>query len=150
MNQFVISMVTTVMLIGGVMPVIAHSSEAPQVLLKVNTGLLAGNLKDGSRIGQGTFISQNIHKGFQLWSQQSVGEVSQARYLLTGKQNPTNIIRVRLETNQGDAGVELPGVKGLFFPVQEEKLTFDIVADGNQLIKADRYAFNIDVANVQP
>lgn len=94
MNQRIIVMLSVLLLSCGLMAPHAQTAEVPQIILKLISGFQAGN---GTRIGQVIFVSHDGHSGFQEWCE--LGGTRDGRhdhYVLTGKQNARNQLRVRL------------------------------------------------------
>ncbi|MFP3439075.1 AfaD family invasin [Pantoea sp. SIMBA_133] len=112
-----------------------------QIVLQAPQKNLAGAVSDGTRLGKGALISCDDHRGFQLYGAQTAGATTPGHYVLTGSHNPSNQLRVRLysqkplTTEQDGAAVSVNTL--------EDKVVFDIVADGNQWVRADSYTLNI-------
>lgn len=129
-------------LLGAACPTLAV--EAPQLTVVEGGGSRAGELKDGVQLGQGVLFSQGEHTGFQVWSDvQGVG-VDPARYTLTGGQNGANTLKVRLEG--GGWSVALAGGKGVVLTTTDNRVSFNVVVDGNQQVAADQYPFVLSAA----
>ncbi|NIF32462.1 hypothetical protein F3J29_09955 [Enterobacter sp. Cy-643] len=121
----------------------ARAANSPQLVLQMNQGLQAGAIKDGTKLGRGTLVSYDTHTGFQLRSESAVSTPRPGHYVLTGNQNPLHTLRVRLVPKQL-AVTRLPDTPGITVHTSEDRMVFDILADGYQLVKADIYSITIN------
>ncbi|MEO3325959.1 AfaD family invasin [Enterobacter cloacae] len=148
MNQQITGLISGLILSYGLMVFPVQSAEAPQLMLNMSTGLQAGKITDGTRIGQGIIVSRDGHGGFQVWCESGClpREGLGARYVLTGKQNARNQLRVRLQPAQQEAIAGDSSLKGMVIRSGDEQLRFDVLADGEQQVKSDSYALEIKSA----
>lgn len=122
----------------------ALAAAPPQLTVLEMGQPRAGALKDGVQLGQGVVVSQEGHSGFQVWSDVQATGADTTRYILTGSQNGTNTLRVRLENNNWSAAPA--GGKGIVTTVTDTTATFRVVADGNQQVVADQYPLVLSAA----
>jgi len=120
----------------------AVAAGSPQLVLQMNHGLQAGSVRDGTKLGRGTLVSYDIHTGFQLRSDQAASGQQGGRYVLTGQQNPAHQLRVRLVPQQ-QVVTEMADMQVITVHTGEDRMVFDILADGDQRVKADTYSLNI-------
>ena len=105
-------------------------------------------LQDGTVIATGQVFYQGEHSGYQLWLDAPENGTTPGRYLLAGKRYTSRPLRVRLAGRDWSAGG--PGSQGLTRMTGDERVSFDIVVDGNQEAKADEYVMTAVVAALQP
>ena len=115
----------------------------------MNQGLQAGAVKDGTKLGRGTLVSYGSHTGFQLWSEQAVSTPQPGRYVLTGNQNPSHQVRVRLVPQQLTVS-ETADTPKITVNTSEDKVVFDILVDGDQSVRADIYLMTINSTLLPP
>lgn len=120
----------------------AIAAGSPQLVLQMNQMMQAGAVRDGDKLGKGTLVSYDSHSGFQLWSEQAVSTLQPGRYVLTGNQNPSHKLRVRLVPQQLTE-TETPNMQRITVHTNEDRMVFDILVDGDQKVKADTYRLNI-------
>ncbi|WP_208952263.1 AfaD family invasin [Rahnella sp. ChDrAdgB13] len=149
MNRKTMYLIAATLLAGMVSTAQTRAANSPQLVLQMNQGLQAGAVRDGTKLGRGTLVSYDTHTGFQLWSEPAVSTPQPDRYVLTGNQNPSHTLRVRLVPQQL-AVTQLPDTQGITVHTSEDRMVFDILADGVQTVAADRYTVNINGALLLP
>lgn len=150
MNPCMTGLIASIVLAWGLASSPARCAEAPQLVLKMNAGSQAGKLRDGTRLGRGTLTSHDVHSGFQIWSEQSDDGSVPAGYVLRGSQNTGNRLRVRLEPAAPLRATQTAEHPGIALNTGDERVTFDVLADGDQSVKADSYALEIKGALLLP
>ncbi|CAI1507087.1 AfaD family invasin [Serratia ficaria] len=105
-------------------------------------------LQDGTVIATGQVVFQGAHSGYQLWLEAPQNGTTPGRYLLSGKRRQPHPLRVRLAGNAWSAGG--PDSQGLTRITGDERVSFDIVVDGNQEATADEYVMTAAVAALLP
>lgn len=142
MHRKTMYLTVAALLAGLVNNVPAVAAGSPQLVMQMNQGLQAGAVKDGTKLGRGTLVSYAPHTGFQLRSEQAVSTRQQGRYVLTGNQNSSYRLRVRLVPQQLTV-TETQGTPGITINTAEDRVVFDILADGNQTVHADSYRLSV-------
>ncbi|WP_273908572.1 AfaD family invasin [Enterobacter bugandensis] len=107
-----------------------------EIILSVRP-VLNSYLVDGTIVGTGKVIYHGEHTGFQVWLDGERHNNIPTRYLITGKNNGSNKLFVRLEQTGWEPNEKANG--GLITYSREEQADFSIVADGGQQISADEY-----------
>ena len=141
MNNFFIRLALFLILFSGAISV----TEASQLMLKMSAGLQAGPLNDGMQIGQGIAVSHEDHSAFRIWCESGClsYEGQSIRFILKGKQNPRNQLRVRLEPLDQQSVTIPPSMDGVIIRTSDEQIRFGVFSDGNQTIKADSYTLEV-------
>jgi len=147
MNKTVMSLLASLLLFTGAGGNMATAAEAPQLMLQMKQSLLAGNIKDGMRLGQGMIISHSEHAGFSIWSDKTSAALRAGHFLLRGKREAAHILKVRLEP-KGINAAETPDGQGMHFNTSDTRVSFNIIADGDQSPQADSYTLDINAALV--
>lgn len=130
-----------------IIPTIAASS--PQLELQINQGLQAGFIRDGTKLGKGTMISYDNHVGFELSGGSATRTLQPGRYVLIGKHNPFHQVRVCLSLSQVPV-TEQSDSQGIRIHTSDDRVIFDILSDGDQLVKADSYTIIINATTLFP
>lgn len=148
MNQQITGLISGLILSYGLVAYPAQSAEAPRLMMNMSAGLQAGKITDGTRIGQGIIVSRDGHGGFHVWCESGClpRDGQGARYVLTGKQNSRNQLRVRLQPAQQEAVAGDSPQRGMVIRSADEQLRFDVLADGEQQVKSDSYTLEIKSA----
>lgn len=148
MNQQITGLISVLILSSSLMAYPVQSAEVPRLMLKMNAGMQAGKITNGTRVGQGIIVSRDGHGGFQVWCESGclplVGQGG--RYVLTGKQNARNQFRVRLQPAQQEAVAGDSSLRGMVIWSGDEQLRFDVLADGEQQVESDNYTLEIKSA----
>ncbi|WP_042524898.1 AfaD family invasin [Yersinia ruckeri] len=127
---------------------LAQAADTPQLNLQMNNGLLSGHVNGERRIGQGRIQYYGNHLGFQVWSDASKSGAQPNSYVLLGKNNSSNKLRIRIE--QKDWQPDHEGGKGIILHYGGESATFDVVIDGDQTVVADHYSLALNAAMLLP
>lgn len=124
------------------------AADVPDVHVIAGGRYVAGKVKDGARLSQGRLVFRGRHTGFQVWSEAPASGSQPGHYLLTGRENSGHVLRVRL----GKAGWQPDAAtgRGIKLYSAESVATFDVVADGDQTVMADRYENALDSAAILP
>lgn len=148
MNQQITRLISGLILSYGLMAYPVQSAETPRLMLNMSAGLQAGKITDGTLIGQGIIVSRDDHGGFQVWCESGCLPIDGqgARYVLTGKHNARNQLRVRLQPAQQDAVTGDSSLRGMVIRSGDEQLRFGVLADGEQQVRADSYTLEIKSA----
>lgn len=149
MNRKTMYLAAAALLAGLVNNVPAVAANSPQLVLQMNQGLQAGAVKDGTKLGRGTLVSYGSHTGFQLWGEQAASTPQPGRYVLTGNQNPSHQVRVRLVPQQLTVS-ETADTPKITVNTSEDKVVFDILVDGDQSVRADIYLMTINSTLLPP
>lgn len=134
----------TLMVLAGIMSITTVRAEVTPVIQINMQKLQAGHLTDGQRLGQGVIVFHDAHTGFQVWSDGQRSGALSGRYVLAGSNNADHKLRVRLEGDNWQP--DNKSFKGVTLYSGDEIGRFYIVADGEQLIKADRYLLQVNGA----
>ncbi|HCR2161325.1 TPA: pilin structural protein SafD [Enterobacter asburiae] len=124
-----------------------QAAAAPQLTLKVRSGLSAGPVADGTLLAQGTVTSGDAHSGFWVWSEATQNGAPQ-RYLLSGKGNRGNRISVRL-TGRGWQPDVAQG-RGVVLMSSDYSAGFSVEADGAQTLPADTWSLQLQAVTLLP
>lgn len=127
----------------------AFAADNLKLVLQMNKGMLAGIVRDGTRLGRGSLVNYNTHTGFRFWDGQATPGHQGGCYILTGQQNPSHKLCVRLVPRQL-AAAELVGIQGVVVHTSEDRVFFDIQAAGDQRVKADVYSMTINGMTLLP
>ncbi|OSN03522.1 AfaD family invasin [Lonsdalea iberica] len=133
-------------LLAGILFVMTTSpvqaDETPRLALRMKHDLQAHVVKDGMRLGQGTLVSHEAHAGFRLWSEVQSSSFLTGHYVLSGKQDGEHKLRIRLVPRDLIAEGN-PASSEMVLNTRDDRVTFDILADGEQRVEADRYRLDI-------
>lgn len=127
----------------------AMADDAPRLMLQMKHGLLAGTVKDGTRLGKGTLVSHETHAGFRLWADAQTVSPKAGHYVLSGKQNGAHQLHIRL-VPQNLAAADKPGSAETVLNTADDRIAFEVLADGDQTVAADSYALNVSGALLRP
>ncbi|MDK1711727.1 AfaD family invasin [Serratia marcescens] len=118
----------------------ACASDVPHIVLKQGQTRLAGFIADGTRIAQGRISSEDAHAGFRVYG---AGKTMGApgHYVLQGTQEARHVLRIRLEHEGWLADSE--GGEGIHLLTADRSAEFYVVADGDQMVTADRYSLAV-------
>lgn len=137
---------TLVCLLAGILAVLttgpACANNTPRLALQMKHGLQAHVVKDGMRLGQGILVSHGAHAGFQLWSETQTSSLPAGHYVLSGKQDGAHKLRILL-VPRGIVPEENLGSMKMVLNTTGDRVTFDVLADGEQRVEADRYMLDI-------
>ncbi|EGN4670391.1 adhesin [Escherichia coli] len=104
--------------------------------------ILSGELLDETKIATGRIVCQNSHSGFHIWMTSRQEGNSSNRYIIQGKNDSRNEIRIKLDGYRWSSFMngESQGIVRLGNESQSE---FYILIDGNQSPVPDEYVFSV-------
>ncbi|MFP1832554.1 AfaD family invasin [Lonsdalea quercina] len=126
-----------------------QADETPRLGLRMKHGLQAHVVKDGMRLGQGTLVSHEAHAGFRLWSEVQTSSFPTGHFVLSGKQNDAHKLRIRL-VPRGLTAEGSPGSSEMVLNTKDDRVVFDVIADGEQRVEADHYRLDISGTALPP
>ncbi|HII2567949.1 TPA: AfaD family invasin [Escherichia coli] len=104
-------------------------------------GGMSGELRDGAIVATGRIVCQEAHTRLHVWMNAREDEGRPGHYLVRGKRDSRNEIRIRLE---GKEWVPVPaGQRGVERTGTDTQVMFDVVADGRQHVDPDEYIFSV-------
>lgn len=121
---------------------LVQADDTPQIILKMRSVLESGKLTDGTRLGVGRIVFHEEHSGFQVWSDSVKSTDQPHRYVLAGDQDIDHKLQVRLEGDGWQSDVKEG--KGIILVTSDDMAKFDVKADGEQTVVADRYQLQIN------
>lgn len=120
--------------------VMAGFSQAAELNLNSRGGI-GGELRDGAIIATGRIVCREAHNRFHVWMNAREDKGRPGHYLVRGKRDSRNEIRIRLE---GKEWVPVPaGQRGVERTGTDTQVMFDVVADGRQHADPDEYIFSV-------
>lgn len=120
--------------------VMAGFSQAAELNLNTRGGI-GGELQDGVIIATGRIICRDAHTRFHVWINAQEDKERPGHYLVRGKVDSRNEIRIRLggkgwtPDTAGHLGMERPGT--------DDQAMFDVVTDSGQHAAPDEYVFSV-------
>ncbi|MBH3000328.1 invasin [Serratia marcescens] len=133
--QFLATLLMSVFILAGISRADAADDE-PKMQLSARP--LSGTyLQNGTVIGHGTVSYSGAHSGFEVWLDAPQNGGRPGHYVIRGKHNASHLLHIRLE-QEGWTTEEGSG-KGIVTKTRENKVAFDIVADGSQDVLPDQY-----------
>ncbi|KAF1366569.1 AfaD family invasin [Yokenella regensburgei] len=122
----------------------AARADGPALSLRVTQGLWAGALRDGTVLAQVRLGYPESHCGLLVWSEAPVVNGQPGRYALAGKNAPGQTLRVRLTGR--DWRPDTTGGKGMVLDGGEASATLEVVADGDQAVRAEIWPLSLQAA----
>lgn len=126
----------------------AQAQDAPRLNVKFFENKMTGKVPNGLLLGRGDITYQNEHIGFQVWAEEQHSEGQPNRYVLVGQNDSRNKLYIRLERDMMQMSMD--GRRGVFFLIGDRRVTFDIIADGEQVVIPDRYSVELRAAALLP
>lgn len=132
--------------LGSIMP--AAASDAPELVFQPVKRMLAGDIADGTLIGQGRLNTLSSGGSFKVWCGTATDDITVSACRIQGQNDRRHTLQVRLEKDAGTPGsqrgksVMLTGVAG--------DNAFSVVAAGNQIIAADNYQVELGGQALSP
>ncbi|HFJ2168773.1 TPA: AfaD family invasin [Salmonella enterica] len=115
-------------------------SQAAEVSLDVRKPA-GSELRDGERIATGRILCREAHTGFYVWVNGREDEGRPGHWLIQGKHDSRNELRVRVDGEGWSVVTE--GAQRLVKAGTEEGAVFDVAADGRQHAGADEYILSV-------
>ncbi|MFT2798858.1 AfaD family invasin [Serratia sp. N21D137] len=109
--------------------------------LQMDSGKIAGFIPGNTKIGKGNIASNEEHIGFQVWSDASRIDTRPNSYIIKGKGENTNNLRVRIENESWVPFNKDQG--GIITKTKENNSNFYIITDGDQYIISDSYTLEL-------
>lgn len=136
------------LLLATAFPSVTRAADAPVRLdIQVRAGLPGGVVRDGTRLATGQVSHADSHTGFRVWSQAPSVPGTPGAYVLSGTGQPGNSLRVRLQGSEWQAA---PDGRGLVRQTDRESVSLDVVADGDQQVKADSWSLQLQASALLP
>ncbi|MEB7742506.1 invasin [Escherichia coli] len=145
MTQTVIKGLLAAFIILGTLQ--ARADEKPELTLQTAPHL-STQVRDGQLIARGQISSQAPHLGYRVRLDALKSGDAPDQYLITGKQNSQNRLRVRI--GQDGWVPDAEEGNGITRQTGEVQAGFDIVAQGNQTVPADEYQIKVWGAYLAP
>ncbi|EIT0571509.1 AfaD family invasin [Escherichia coli] len=123
-----------------VMVMMAGVSQAAELSLDVRKSA-GSELRDGEKIATGRIVCRESHTGFHVWMNGREDEGRPGHWLIQGRHESRNELRVRVEGEGWSTITE--GEHRLVKVGTEEQVVFDVVSDGRQRAGADEYVLSV-------
>ena len=134
-----------------VLPLLTLQAWAGNDVLDVRLSIrpqLSRFLQDGEIVGTGQAKYYGEHRGFQVWLDAEQPDNAPASYLIRGKTNPRNTLRVKLGPSNWQPDEKQK--RGVIRLTPENFTDFSLVAEGNQHPAVDKYDIVVRVAVLEP
>jgi hypothetical protein len=126
----------------------AQAAEGLQFTLQMRGEQIAGQMREGTRIGEGRLVYDGEHSGFQVWSGAIRSGSSANRYVISGQANDQHQLRIRLE--KADWVIDNEAGKGIIWRHGGGRAAFYVLIDGDQHVTADHYLLVLNGAVLLP
>lgn len=126
----------------------AQAADSPKLHMQMSSGQISGPVKGDSRIGEGRITYHGNHIGFRVWAGAARSGSQPNHYVLTGKNNSANQLRIRIEKQGWQPNNE--GLMGIVLHTGENHAAFDVVIDGDQVVSTDVYMLEMKSAVLFP
>lgn len=120
---------------------ISIAADGPQVDFQSTVSLTAGRYHDGLILGKGRVTYNGPHTGFRVWIDAIKSRAQPNSYILEGQQNAQNKLHVRLE--QPGWQPDDMEMNGIAIQTGEYSVLFQVVADGEQNLAAEKWQVNV-------
>lgn len=139
--------VAVALLLAAFHPALYAADEPVRLDIQVRAGLPGGVVKDGTRLATGRISHTENHTGFHVWSLAAAVPGKPGVYVLDGTGYANNGLRVRL---QGTEWRDAQDGRGLALLTDRGSASLDVVADGDQMVKADNWRLQLQGAVLLP
>lgn len=133
-------LLTASMLAAALLTPHSRAAERPEVSLMMRPQQ-DSRLRDGALAGTIQVVYPGAHSGYRVWLEAEKSGPAPERYLLTEKHDRARRVAVRLDgegwTPDAEAG------NGIIRLTQDERVSVDILADGDQQAAAGEYAITV-------
>lgn len=111
-------------------------ASLPQIDYRNVSEMIAGEVPDGMVLGHGRVSDAGAHQGFSVWLESSLKGNEPGHYILRGKTDAQNILRIRLEEENWKGDNQSAGI---LIRTREQSASFFVLTDGNQHVPADKW-----------
>ncbi|OON38613.1 hypothetical protein BTJ39_17285 [Izhakiella australiensis] len=140
-------LLTATMLAAALLTPHARAAD-PEVSLTMRSPQ-DNRLRDGGLIGSIRVTYREPHTEFQVWLEAEKSATAADRYVLTGKNDARNNLKIRL-TGEGWTANANDGQSGLTRQTTDEQVSVNIVVDGNQETAPDEYVITANAVAIVP
>ncbi|EBN6690077.1 invasin [Salmonella enterica subsp. enterica serovar Java] len=125
----------------------SRAENKPELKLLFRPGM-ENQFRAGEKIGIGRITYYGAHQGFRVWLEAIKSDDAPERYILTGKHNPENKVRIIIG---GDSWFPDPrNGNGIIKMTREAQVTFSVMSDGRQTVPPDEYVIAVNSAYMVP
>lgn len=112
--------------------------------ISINNKYLARHYSDGTVIGYGKLSHPDEHKGFFISPTQKKSSIIGKNFIITGKTNINNTINIKISGNNWILDKD----SNFILVTNDKDAYFQIVLDGEQYIKPDKYSISLNGAYI--
>lgn len=121
-------------------------SYAQQLIfdISINNKNLSGYYSDGTVIGYGMISHLDEHKGFLISTNQRKSSITENNIIITGKTNINNTINIKIAGNNWRTDED----NNFILITKEKEAYFQLILNGEQYIKPDKYNISLNGAYI--